>query len=148
MSDSDSDDDDDTDERQQEKKQQHDTKRNWLFVGIFAGVLMLIGAGLLIYHLAVGRHYVATTDAYVNGDLVQLAPQVSGTVAEITTDQTQAVRRGQLLVRLDPHDAYLSLAQAKANLAQTVREVVQLFAQETRDEANIMAQEAQVTLAH
>jgi membrane fusion protein, multidrug efflux system len=149
MTDSESNDDDDQDDKdeKQKKQKQHDTKRNWLFIGIFAAVLVLIGVGILIYHLAVGRYYVDTTDAYVNGDLVQLAPQVSGTVAEITTDQTQAVRRGQLLVRLDPHDTDVSLAQAQANLAETVRDVVQLFAQQTRDEANIAAQEAQVTLA-
>ena len=55
---------------------------------------------------------------------------------------------GQLLVRLDAHDSDVSLEQAKANLAQTVRDVVQLFAQETRDSANIAAQEAQLKLAN
>jgi membrane fusion protein, multidrug efflux system len=123
-------------------------QRNYLFLAIFGAVLVLIGIGVLIYHLAIGRYYVDTTDAYVNGDLVRLAPQVSGAVAEITTDETQAVRRGQLLVRLDSHDTDVSLSQAKANLGQTVRDVVELFAQETRDSANIAAQQAQLTLSH
>lgn len=129
-----------------EKPEQH-KKRNYLFLAIFGAVLLIIGVVALIYHLAVGRYYVDTTDAYVNGDLVRLAPQVSGAVAEITTDETQAVSQGQLLVRLDSHDADVALTQAKANLAQTVRDVVQLFAQETRDSANIAAQQAQLTLA-
>ncbi|HVW70002.1 MAG TPA: efflux RND transporter periplasmic adaptor subunit, partial [Steroidobacteraceae bacterium] len=64
------------------------------------------------------------------------------------TDQTQPVTRGQLLVRLDSHDTDVSLAQAKANLAQTVRDVAQLFAQERRDAAAVTAQEAQLTLAN
>jgi membrane fusion protein (multidrug efflux system) len=141
-----------TDEQDEEdgedpKKAAHDKKRNYIVIGIFGAVLVLIGIGVLIYHLAVGRYYVATTDAYVNGDLVRLAPQISGTVAEITTDETQAVQPGQLLVRLDAHDTDISLEQAKANLAQTVREVVQLFAQEIRDKATIAAQEAQLKLA-
>ncbi len=131
------------------KPGQHDSKsgHRYAFLWIFGAVLLVIGACLLIYHITVGRFYVKTKDAYVNGDLVRLAPQVSGTVTEITTDQTQPVRRGQLLVRLDPHDTDVSLAQAKANLAQTVREVVQLFEQEKRDEAAVAAQEAQLTLA-
>jgi membrane fusion protein (multidrug efflux system) len=141
-----------TDEQDEEdgedpKKAAHDKKRNYIVIGIFGAVLVLIGIGVLIYHLAVGRYYVATTDAYVNGDLVRLAPQISGTLAEITTDETQAVQPGQLLVRLDAHDTDISLEQAKANLAQTVREVVQLFAQEIRDKATIAAQEAQLKLA-
>ncbi|MDB6015188.1 MAG: hypothetical protein JWL65_7438 [Gammaproteobacteria bacterium] len=110
--------------------------------------MLVIGIAVLIYHLTVGRYHVKTKDAYVNGNLIRLAPQVSGTVTEITTDQTQPVTRGQLLVRLDPHDTDVSLAQAKANLAQTVRDVAQLFAQEKRDEAAVSAQEAQLTLAN
>jgi membrane fusion protein, multidrug efflux system len=123
-------------------------KHNYKFLWIFGAVLVLVGIGVLIYHITVGRYYVKTKDAYVNGDLVRLAPQVSGTVTEITTDQTQPVRRGQLLVRLDSHDTDVSLAQAKANLAQTVRDVVQLFEEEKRDEAAVAAQEAQLTLAN
>jgi membrane fusion protein (multidrug efflux system) len=130
----------------------NDTKaksgHHYAFLWIFGGVLAVIGACLLIQHITVGRFYVKTKDAYVNGDLVRLAPQVSGTVTEITTDQTQPVHRGQLLVRLDPHDTDVSLAQAKANLAQTVRDVVQLFEQQKRDEAAVAAQEAQLTLAN
>jgi membrane fusion protein, multidrug efflux system len=123
-------------------------RHNYKLLWIFGAVLAVVGIGLLIYYLKVGRYYVKTKDAYVNGDLVRLAPQVSGTVTEITTDQTQPVRRGQLLVRLDPHDTDVSLAQAKANLAQTVRDVVQLFEQEKQDEAAVAAQEAQLTLAN
>ena len=94
---------------------------------------------VLIYHFTVGQYHVKTKDAYVNGNLIRLPPQVSGTVTEITTDQTQPVTRGQMLVRLDSHDTDISLAQAKANLAQTVRDVAQLFAQEQRDEAAVCA---------
>ncbi len=137
----------DTQEGKDKKKEAPNRKRNYLFLAIFGVVLLFAGLCVLFYHLAIGRYYVDTTDAYVNGDLVRVAPQISGTVAEITTDQTQAVTRGQLLVRLDSHDSDVSLAEAKANLAQTVRDVVQLFAQQTRDAANIAAQEAQLKLA-
>jgi membrane fusion protein, multidrug efflux system len=121
---------------------------NYKFLWIFAAVLAVTGVALLIYHITVGRFYVKTKDAYVNGDLVRLAPQISGTVTEITTDQTQPVRRGQLLVRLDSHDTDVSLARAEADLAQTVRDVVQLFAQQKRDTAAVAAAEAQLTLAN
>jgi membrane fusion protein (multidrug efflux system) len=123
-------------------------KRSYRFLWIFGAVLLVLGVAVLIHHLTVGRYHVKTKDAYVNGNLIRLAPQVSGTVTEITTDQTQPVTRGQLLVRLDPHDTDIALAQAKANLAETVRDVAQLFAQERRDAAAVSAQEAQLTLAN
>jgi membrane fusion protein, multidrug efflux system len=144
---------DDKDDKKEEskpddKKDQPKKKPNYKFLIIFGVVLVLVGVGVLIYHLTIGQFHVKTKDAYVNGNMVRLAPQVSGTVTEITTDQTQPVTRGQLLVRLDPHDTDVSLAQAEANLAQTVRDVAQLFAQEKRDEATVAAQEAQLTLAN
>jgi len=127
----------------------HDSKpqHNYKFLWIFGAVLLVAGLVLVVYHFTVGQYYVKTKDAYVNGDLIRLAPQVSGTVTEITADQTQPVRQGQLLVRLDSHDTDVLLARAKSNLAQTVRDVVQLFEQEKRDEAAVAAQEAQLTLA-
>jgi membrane fusion protein (multidrug efflux system) len=138
-----------------DKSKQSDSKpggdqkpKSYKFLWIFGAVVLVLAIGVLIYHLMVGRYHVTTKDAYVNGNLIRLAPQVSGTVTEITTDQTQPVTRGQLLVRLDPHDTDVSLAQAKANLGQTVRDVAQLFSQEKRDEAAVSAQEAQLTLAN
>jgi membrane fusion protein (multidrug efflux system) len=122
--------------------------KSYRFLWIFGALLVLVGVGVLIYYLTYSRFHVKTKDAYVNGNLIRLAPQVSGTVMEITTDQTQPVTRGQLLVRLDPHDTDVALAQAKANLAQTVRDVAQLFAQQERDAAAVSAQEAQLTLAN
>jgi len=122
--------------------------KSYRFLWIFGAVVVVAGLAVLIYYLAIGQYHVKTKDAYVNGDLIRLAPQVSGTVMQITTDQTQPVTQGQLLVQLDPHDTDVSLAQAKANLAQAVRDVAQLFAQEQRDEAAVSAQEAQLTLAN
>jgi membrane fusion protein (multidrug efflux system) len=107
---------------------------------LMVGALALI-AGIGIYYFAVARKAVETDDAYVNGNLVRLTPQVNGTVVAINTDETQFVQRGQVLVQLDPRDAELSLGQAKASLGQTVRDVAQLFAQEARDAAAVNAQE-------
>jgi membrane fusion protein (multidrug efflux system) len=153
------DEDEDEDEKQDGEEEEQDegdekgkkgkgkSKRSYFFLAIFAVVALLAAIGILIYHLLVGRYHVTTKDAYVNGNLVRLQPQVTGTVTLITVDQTQPVKLGQVLVALDPHDAEVSLEQAKANLAQTVRDVVQLFAEAHRQEAMLTAQQAQVTLA-
>jgi membrane fusion protein, multidrug efflux system len=103
---------------------------------VLAGIV-----GFAIYYFAIARSEVKTDDAYVNGNLVLLTPQVSGTVIAVNTDETQYVQRGQVLVQLDPRDAEVALAQAKAGLGQTVRDVAQLFAQEVRDAALVNAQQ-------
>jgi membrane fusion protein, multidrug efflux system len=101
-----------------------------------------------LYYLLIGRGHVSTDDAYVNGNLVRLTPQVAGTVIAINTDETQFVRRGEVLVQLDPRDSQVALAQAKANLGQTVRDVAQLFAEETRDAAVVQTQRVQLAQAN
>ncbi|HEX5461581.1 MAG TPA: efflux RND transporter periplasmic adaptor subunit [Steroidobacteraceae bacterium] len=109
-----------------------------------AAVAAVLVAG---YYLLFMRYHATTDDAYVNGNLVRLTPQIAGTVIAINTDETQYVRRGQVLVELDPRDAKIALAQAKASLAETVREVAQLFAQERRDSALVAAGQTQLKQA-
>jgi membrane fusion protein (multidrug efflux system) len=110
---------------------------------LLLAVMLLAGVCFGAYEYLVGRYHASTDDAYVNGNLVRLTPQVSGIVVAINADETQFVERGQLLIQLDPHDNELALAQARANLAQTVRDVAQMFANERRDAATVSVQETQ-----
>jgi membrane fusion protein (multidrug efflux system) len=116
---------------------------------LLVGGLIVLGliAGALYYFL-VARGRVTTEDAYVNGNLVRLTPQVAGTVVAINADETQFVHHGQVLVQLDRRDAEVALAQSKANLAQTVRDVAQLFAEANRDTAVLRTQQVQLQQAH
>ncbi len=80
------------------------------------------------YWLTVARYVESTDDAYVDGNVVPITPRVSGTVVAIEADDTQFVRAGQPLVKLDRVDARVALQKAKARLAQTVRKVRGVFA--------------------
>ena len=102
-------------------------KRNRMLVIVTLAILV-IGIGYGIYWGTVLRFRESTDDAYVNGNIVQITPQIAGTVVGINADDTQYVTAGQTLVRLDPADAKVSLEQAEANLALTVRSVRGLFA--------------------
>ena len=88
-----------------------------------------------------------TDNAYVQGNVVQITPQVGGTVVAINADDTDFVKAGQPLVRLDPADAQVALDQAEAQLAQTVREVRTLFANNGTLKAQIALREADLARA-
>ena len=60
--------------------------------------------------------------------MIQITPQIGGTVLAILADDTDFVKAGQPLVQLDPADAKVALEQAEANLAQAVRQVRTLYA--------------------
>jgi membrane fusion protein, multidrug efflux system len=112
------------------------------------GIALIAATGWGLYYLLLARWHVTTDDAYVNGNLVRLTPQVAGTVIAINSDETQFVRRGEVLVQLDPRDTQVALAQSKATLGQTVRDVAQLFTEEQRDAALVQTQRVQLAQAN
>ncbi|MEJ2611958.1 MAG: HlyD family efflux transporter periplasmic adaptor subunit [Candidatus Thiodiazotropha sp.] len=95
-----------------------------VLAGIFATASIAYGG----WWYLIGRYIEETDDAYVAGNVVQITPQTGGTVLVIHADDTDFVRAGETLVELDKADAQLALDQAKAQLAQTVRQVRTLFA--------------------
>ena len=103
-------------------------KRRWRILVPLIGGVALVAIGYTLYWAQVLRYHQGTDDAYVGGNVVQITPQISGTVIGIGADDTQFVKAGQPLVRLDQADARVALDQAEAQLARTVREVRNLFA--------------------
>src|SRR5437870_2285434 len=102
-----------------------------------AGVFLAAGLGYAAWWLVHSRHFERTDDAYVQGNLVQVTPQVAGTVVAVNADDTDYVAVGEPLVALDRADAEVALAQAQATLAQTVREARSLYTANSTWTANI-----------
>ena len=92
---------------------------------LIAAVFSVIGILWAIFWVLVLSKRERTDDAYVNGNKVVISAQVPGTVVAVLTDDTQLVQAGQVLVRLDPIDAEISLARESNALAQAVRQVRQ-----------------------
>ncbi|WP_122648120.1 efflux RND transporter periplasmic adaptor subunit [Burkholderia pseudomallei] len=84
----------------------------------FFGVLAIVALGAALYWFIVGRFSEETDDAYVAGNVVQIAAQIQGTVTDVLVADTQQVKAGQALVRLDDAEAAAAFAQAQAQLAQ------------------------------
>ena len=111
---------------------------------IAIAVLVLLGAvGYGVYWALALKHIESTDNAYVQGNVVQITPQVSGTVVAILADDADRVKAGQPLIRLDAADARVALDQAEAQLAQTVRETRTLYANNATFGAQIALREAE-----
>ena len=121
------------------------TRRRWL--AIVVGAFALIGVAYTAYWALVLRYSQSTDDAYVSGNVVQITPQIAGTVVKIAADDTQFVRAGDTLVELDPADAKLALEQADAKLARTVREVRGMFATNGQLHATVDMRDAELARA-
>jgi membrane fusion protein, multidrug efflux system len=111
-----------------------------------AGFIVIALAATAYWYLY-ARHYQSTDDAYVAGDLVTVMPQVSGTVISIDADETDLVKAGQELVRLDDTDATIALRDAEAQLARTVRQVHTVYANRDQLEAVVAQRRADLNKA-
>lgn len=110
---------------------------------IVVAIIALIAAAIWgVYWFLVASHYQSTDDAYVAGNVIQITPQVNGTVVEINADDTDYVTAGKVLVRLDPNDAEVALKQSEAQLAQAVRQARTLYANDAIVSASLNERKA------
>ncbi|MDR2405308.1 MAG: efflux RND transporter periplasmic adaptor subunit [Deltaproteobacteria bacterium] len=110
-------------------------------------VFALIGLIAFLYWFFVNRGTISTDDAYTTGNIVRIYPQTSGTVVEILADNTQSVKKGEVLVRLDVTDATLALEKAENNLVSATRAVASRLSQRDSLRAQVVASERQLELS-
>ncbi|MEI9989157.1 MAG: HlyD family efflux transporter periplasmic adaptor subunit [Rhizomicrobium sp.] len=122
-----------------------DPRRRWL---IILGVVVVAAAiAYALYYFLYASRFQTTDDAYVGGDIVSITSREAGTILALHADNTQAVRRGQLLVELDPVRARVALEAAEADLAQTVRAVRTNFSKVDQYRAQLAAARVAVVQA-
>ncbi|MGO4438542.1 HlyD family secretion protein [Rhizobium sp. RAF56] len=116
-------------------------------IAIIAGIagVMLV---LYAWRLPPFRTSVETTeDAYVQGYVTMLSPQVSGYVTQVLVKDYQEVMTGQVLVRIDDRTYTQRLAQAQASLAAQRAALANSHQQEAAAEAGIASSQAQIDSA-
>jgi membrane fusion protein, multidrug efflux system len=112
---------------------------SWLSTG---AVLLLVGVGLYQWQLSRGRE--TTEDAFVEGTLSQLAPEITGRVTDILADENEQVAQGQVLVRIDRADYEARLARARADLAAATNKMASSAAAAASSDAERKAAEVAV----
>jgi membrane fusion protein (multidrug efflux system) len=102
-------------------------RRRGFMLRILILIVLLSAIVFGVWYYFEARWYESTDDAYINGNVVQITPQIAGTVVSIGADDGNLVRQGDVLVKLDRADADVALQQAAANLGNTVRKVRGLY---------------------
>ena len=115
--------------------------------------LLTTGAVVVVAVIAVGflySRYVKapwTRDGQVSADIVKIAPQVTGTVDEVSVVDNQFVRKGDLLFEIDPVDFELRVETARIQLEEARQQVASLEAAVTAQEASVSQAEAVIRTA-
>ena len=110
-------------------------------------LFIIIAVAYGIYWFLVLRHVEETDDAYVAGNQVQIMAQVSGSVTKVWADNTDFVKKGDVLVTLDPTDAQQAFEKAQTALASSVRQTRQLMINSKQLQANIDVQKTALAQA-
>lgn len=127
-------------------------KKPLIILGIVVVVMLIVA---LVWWLMT-KDQVNTDDAFIEGDAVTIAPKIAGYVTSLSVKDNQFVRKGDLLVEIDPRDATAQRDQAQAQLGLAVAQLhqaqvqfdlakvqypaqlAQAKAQQTRAEASLM----------
>jgi len=86
-------------------------------------VLAVVIIGILVVAV---RYYIYTTvhestdDAFIDGHIIALSPKVAGQVVDVYVTDNQLVKKGEVLLRIDPRDFEVRLAQARAALQAAI----------------------------
>ena len=113
---------------------------------------VLIMLGWLTFWLY-GQFYLSTDDAYLNANVIQIAPRVSGQVLQLHIVNNQFVNKGALLFTIDPGPFQIAIAQAEAQLAMSQADMVDAEITATRVLAMVKKkyqapQEGDTAIAH
>jgi membrane fusion protein, multidrug efflux system len=121
---------------------------------IAAGAALMVALATGVYYFRFIAPFETTDDAFIEGHVTAIAPQVSGRVARLLVQDNQEVKQGGLLLEIDPRDYEAKLAQAQANLTAARSQLEQAQAQFASDvarvdqeSANLVAVEAQAAYA-
>jgi membrane fusion protein (multidrug efflux system) len=84
---------------------------------IFLLVLLLLAIGAFIYWWT-GRNFIDTDDAYTDGRAVSIAPRVAGQVVALDVNDNEPLKKGQVIIQLDPRDYQAAVDKAAGTLLQ------------------------------
>jgi membrane fusion protein (multidrug efflux system) len=118
-------------------------KRRLVLLAVLGAILLAGGATWFVLNAG----YETTDDATVEAHVIQVSPKISAHVKAVHFDDNYQVKRGDLLIELDPRDFDVSLASSQANLASTQSKLAEAEAQQNVAQAGLGQAKADLTSA-
>ena len=99
----------------------NNNKRKLIFI---SGASVCLLAIFIAYYILHGASRVSTDDAYITGRIHNVAAKIPGTVKKVFIEDNQGVKKGDLLVEIDPLDYELKVKEAQASLESEKSKVI------------------------
>jgi membrane fusion protein (multidrug efflux system) len=114
-------------------------------IGLVLLLLLMVGAGVAYWYYI--HIYISTDDAYVTGYVGVISPRVPGRISEVSVDNNYFVKPGQILVKLEPQDYEVAVAQAEGNLGRLRQDMQQRYVKVSTSQAKVAEAEANFKMA-
>lgn len=118
-------------------------KKAFLIVGGVIALGLILG---YIYNLYRTTH-ISTDNAFIDGNVHTIASKIYGTVKSVYVSDNQPVKRGDLLIEIDPKDYSVKLREAASALGVEQAKLVETEARIESAKANLELQKANLKLA-
>lgn len=122
-------------------------RRSWTVPIALSAATLLIAGAAVVYYSKFLAPFESTDNASIESRVTPIAPQVSGRVARLLVQDNQDVKKGDVLLEIDPRDYEARLAQARATLAAARSQLEQAKAQSSVDRAKADQEQAAVLAA-
>lgn len=110
-------------------------------------ISLILSTLFILWYWIYSQFHVSTDDAYVNADIVQIAPQVTGRVLKVHIDNNQFVKKGQPLFEIESLPYEIAVDRAEAQLALARQAVSEKSAAVSASEALVAVREAELSVA-
>ncbi len=116
---------DDNQENDSQPERKRPGKKPLIILAIVVVIMLIVG----FWFWFANRNLETTDDAFTEGDAVTIAPKASGYVVKLLVKDNQRVKKGDLLVEIDPSDNRAQREQAQAQLGLAIAQLHQAQAQ-------------------
>jgi membrane fusion protein (multidrug efflux system) len=114
---------------------------------MIVGTIVLIGVIAGFFYSEYRKTHIATDDAFIDGDIHTIAAKISGTVKEVRVKDNQPVKKGDLLVELEPADYSVRLREAASVVGAEKAKLDEVETRIAAARANLELQRANFKLA-
>jgi len=132
----------------QENNQKIENNKARKNIGIFLGILGLIGISYGTYWAMYSSKFEETENAYVNANQISIAPSVGGTVTGLYVSDTMRVSKDMLALKIEDTDYKIALERAENDLAKAVRGFKTLKLNETQASKSLQLKETELKKAN
>jgi len=119
-------------------------RKRILLFALLAVTIATAGSGYYTYWTRVGSRYVSTDNAYTAAEVAVVTAQIEGPVAAVNVNDSQQVKRGDVMIVIDDTDARLNLRQAEADRARAQAQVASASSDVERSGIDLQRRQALV----